>query len=44
MPPPMIKLVIMGCRTCTPALVAIRPVNEGKMAAPACASTKMSPN
>lgn len=37
------KASTIGWSTCTPALPAITPVNEGKMAAPAWATTKMKP-
>lgn len=41
--PIRISASTMGCSTATPAFVAIRPVTEGKMAAPAWAKTKMKP-
>lgn len=33
----------IGCRTCTPALVAINPIIEGKLAAPACETRNTKP-
>jgi hypothetical protein len=33
----------IGCKTFTPALVAITPITEGNIAPPACAITKIMP-